>query len=109
MPSPAASSAPATTSAGARSPPRASTATVIKLRSGRRERLDVAAAVRLARGAGVMRARRRSAVRARVDARERDPVLGAALVAAGLGGLSLRDSHGRPGSVPDRRGVTKEN
>ena len=43
----------------------------------------------------------RAAVRADVHARQRDAVLRATLVAAGLRGLSLRDSHGRSGSVPE--------
>ena len=63
---------------------------------GVRERLDVAAAVRLAGRAHVVRPRRRPAVRADVRTRgDVDAVLGAALVAAGLRGLSLGDCHER--------------
>ena len=71
------------------------------LRCGSSERLNVAAPVRLARGAGVMGARRGAAVRAHVDGRHGDAVLSAALVAAGLGCLSLGDCHERPQSVAE--------
>ena len=49
-----------------------------------------------------MGARRGAAVRARVDGRHGDAVLGATLVAAGLGCLSLGDCHERPQSVAER-------
>ena len=67
----------------------------MRLRSRGAERLDLAAAVVLARRAGVMRARRRSAVRTRVDARCLDAVLRATLVAAGLRRFPLGDGHER--------------
>ena len=66
------------------------------LRRGRPQRLDLATAVRLARRADAVRLLRRAAVLARRDARRGDRVLGAALVAPGLRGLSLRDGHERP-------------
>ena len=64
------------------------------------EGLNRATLVRLARRARVMRACRRAAVRADVDARSSYAVLGAPLVATGLRRLSLGDSHGRPRSLP---------
>src|SRR6478736_8722563 len=102
-PSVAAATAPATISSGGWSPPRASTATRRRtdLRRGSPERLNVAAPVRLARGAGVMGTRRGAAVRAHVDGRHGDAMLGAALVAPGLGCLSLGDCHERPQSVAE--------
>src|SRR3954447_9177465 len=143
MPSPAASSAPATISSGARSPPRASTAMRITTedygprlgearlqadaqagsarrgqprlrrrrgrceilgfrRSGRLgrvepQRVDLAALVAAAGRADVVRPLGRAALRADVDARRLEGVRRAALVAPGLGGLLLGDSHsGRP-------------
>src|SRR3954452_794073 len=124
MPSPAASSAPPTISSGARSPPRASTATRITSedygprlgearlqgrceilgfrcsgRLGRVEpqRVDLAALVAAAGRADVVRPLRRAALRADVDARRLEGVRRATLVAPGLGGLLLGDSHsGRP-------------
>jgi hypothetical protein len=60
-------------------------------RSG--ERLDLATLVRLAGRAHAVGPLRLAAGRAHVDARRLDAVLGTALVAAGLRGLSLRDSH----------------
>src|ERR1700680_216285 len=102
-----ASRAPATISSGPRSPPIASTATLITvetLRSVEAERLDLASPVALAVRADVVWARRAAAVRAGVDARRLDAVLGAALVAPGLGRLPFRDCHERPRSVADERG-----
>ena len=72
-----------------------------RLRSGRPERPDLAPAIRLARRADAVRLLRRAAVLAGRDARRVDPVLGAALVAAGLRGLSLRDGHERRAMVAD--------
>src|SRR6185437_14183709 len=94
----AASSAPATISSGALSPPIASTATraAIVLGTERAERLDLAAAVRLAVLAHLVRPRRRAAVRAEAQARRGDAVLGPALVAARLRRFSLGDCHQRP-------------
>ena len=66
------------------------------------ERLDVAALVRLAVRADAVRPLRLAAGRADVHARRFDPVLGAALVAAGLGGFLLRDSHWSRGSIATR-------
>ena len=66
------------------------------LRSGRPERPDLVPAIRLARRAGAVRLLRRAAVLAGRDARRGDRVLRAALVAAGLRGLALRDGHERP-------------
>ena len=63
------------------------------------ERLDVAALVRLAVRADAMRPLRLPAGRADVHARRLDAVLGAALVAAGLGGFLLRDGHASRGSI----------
>src|SRR5689334_17840265 len=94
MPASAASSAPATTSSGARSPPSASTATRVKaLGGGRAQRLDLAAGVRLAIRAHAMRLLRPSALRARVDARRLELVRRAALVAARLRRFLLGDGH----------------
>src|ERR671934_824982 len=91
-----AASAPATNSSGPRSPPIASTATrIISLRSWGAERLDVAAAVRVARRADAVRPLRLTALRADVQARRLDAVLRTALVAASLGRFLLRDGHGR--------------
>ena len=66
-----------------------------RLRSRGAERLDLAAAVRLAGRADVMRPLGLMAGRADVDARRVDAVLRAPLVAAGLGGLFLGDGHER--------------
>ena len=60
---------------------------------GRTERLDVAAAVRVARRADAVRALRLAALRADVQAWRLDLVLRAALVAAGLRGFLLGDGH----------------
>jgi len=61
----------------------ASTATrIMRLRAERAERLDLAAAVRLARRAHLVRPRRLVAARAEAQPRRRDAVLGAAFVAA---------------------------
>ena len=73
-----------------------------RLRSGSAERLDLAALVRLARRAHVVRALRLLAGRADVDARRLDPVLGAALVSTCLGGFLLGDCHRRLRSVAQR-------
>ena len=67
------------------------------------QRLDVAAAVRLARRAHAVRLLRRPAVRAGADARRLDAVLGATLVAPGLAGLPLRDGHERLHTVAKGR------
>src|SRR4029453_17089036 len=84
----AAAGAPATTSSGPRSPPRASTATrVIGLRRGGVQRLDVAAAVGMARRADPVGTLRLAALRAEVQPRRVDLVLRAALVAARPWGL----------------------
>src|SRR6266508_6926021 len=104
MPSDATSRAPATTSSGARSPPRASTATRIMRRTLRRvyaQRLDVPALVRVTGRADAVRPLRLAAGRADVDAGGGAPVLRPSLVAAGLRRLSLRDGHGRA-SLADR-------
>ena len=101
-PSAAASSAPATISPGARSPPRASTATRAKasgLRSRSAERLDLAALVRVARRADAVRPLGLMAGRADVDARRLDAVLRAALVATGLRCFLLGDCHERLRSI----------
>src|SRR4051812_49898389 len=85
-PSDAASSAPATISSGARSPPRASTATRIMRRTLRRvyaQRLDVPAPVGVAGRADAVRPLRLAARRADVHARRLDPVLRPTPVAAG--------------------------
>src|SRR5204863_2053157 len=95
----AASSAPATTSSGALSPPIASTAMRAKRLGERGERLDLAAAIRLAGRAHLVRPGRLVAVRAEAQARRGDAVLGTALVAARLGGFSLRDCHERSASI----------
>ena len=63
------------------------------LRSLEAERLDFAALVRAAGRADAVRALRRPALRAHVDARRLDGVRGAALVATGLRGFPLRDGH----------------
>src|SRR5512133_150773 len=91
-------SAPSTIGSGPRSPPRASTATrtVIELRRRCAERLDLAPAVRPAVRADAMRPLRTVALRALVDPRRLEAVRRAALVAACLRGLLLRDSHGSP-------------
>src|SRR5690349_15378097 len=96
MPPAAASSAPRITSPGALSPPSASTATRVmagRLRSLEAERLDLAALVRAAGRADAVRALRRPALRADIDARRLDRMRGAALVATGLRGFPLRDGH----------------
>src|SRR6185369_6704525 len=95
MPSAAASSAPATISSGARSPPSASTATRIKeLRRRGAERLDLAALVRAAGRADGVRPLRLVTVRALLQARRCELEVRPALVAAGFRRLSLRDCHG---------------
>src|SRR5260370_31839122 len=86
------SRAPATISAGPRSPPIASTAifgTVAALRGVDAQGLDLAALVRAAGRAEMMRALRLSARGAHVDLRGRDRMRRAALVAARLGGFPL--------------------
>jgi hypothetical protein len=94
----AASTAPATTSSGPRSPPMASTATrIIGLRSGSAERLDVAAAIGVARRADPVRALGPAALRTDVQPRRLDLVLRSALVAAGLGSFLLWDGHRNAG------------
>src|SRR5579864_6090845 len=93
MPPAAASSEPATTSSGARSPPSASTAMRVKLLAGEAERLDFAALVRAAGRADAVRLLRGAALRAGREARRLDRVRGAPLVAARLGGFPLRDCH----------------
>ncbi len=80
-PSRDASTAPAITSAGPRSPPRASTA-ITPLRGGSRQRLDVTSPVRLAVRADVMRPLRAVADRALVHARRLEAMRRPALVAA---------------------------
>jgi hypothetical protein len=65
------------------------------LRSLDAQRLDVAAPVRLAVRAHAMRSLRLLARRADLDARDGDPVLGAALVAPGFRGFPLGDGHER--------------
>src|SRR4051812_16777024 len=93
-------SAPATTSSGARSPPMASTAIRIKaLRSGRAERLDLAALVRAAGRADGVRALRLVTRRARLHAHRGELEVRAPLVAPRLGCLALRDCHDRPRSI----------
>jgi hypothetical protein len=72
----------------------ASTATrIIGLRSGSAERLDVAAAIGVARRADPVRALGPAALGADVQPRRLDLVLRAALVASGLGGFLLGDGH----------------
>src|SRR4051794_22411677 len=94
MPSAAASSAPATISAGARSPPSASTATRTKaLRRGRAERLDLAALVRAAGRADGVRPLRLVTVRALLQARRCELEVRPALVAARFRGFALRGCH----------------
>jgi delta 1-pyrroline-5-carboxylate dehydrogenase len=76
----------------------ASTATrIMGLRCGGAERLDVAAAIRVARRADPVWALWPAALRADVQARRLDLVLRAALVAASLGGFFLRDGHPNAG------------
>ena len=65
------------------------------LRSGSLERLDLAAAVRAAGRADVVRPLRLMALRALDDGGRRELVRRAPLVAAGLGGFSLGDGHRR--------------
>src|SRR3954454_10951869 len=94
IPSSAASSAPATTSSGSRSPPSASTATrVTALRSGGSERLDLAAVVRAAVRGHPVRLLWPPALRARVHARRLEPMRGAPLVPARLRRFLLGDGH----------------
>src|SRR4051794_4985011 len=91
-----ASSAPATISAGPRSPPIASTAMRITgLRGVEAERLDLAALVRAAGAAEAMGPLRLAAARADVDLRRADRMRRAALVAARLRGFPLRNGHDR--------------
>ena len=115
----AASAAPAATSAGPRSAPLASTATVMGMPC-RLPRApgglvlvvvivvvhvhDLAPAVGAARRADAMRKARAVARRARVVGRRRDLVLGAALGRARVRLLLLGDGHGRPRRVEHRRG-----
>src|SRR5258705_12676119 len=92
----AASRAPATISSGPRSPPMASTATrIMGLRRGGAERLDVPAALGVARRADPARALGATPLRADGQARRLGGVLRTALVAASLGSLFLRDRHPR--------------
>ena len=95
--SPAASSAPATTSAGPRSPPIASTAIRVGMRPRLRgvdaERLDLAPLVRPTVRTDVMRPLRNATVRADVHLRRLDRVRRTPLVAARAGLSSLRDGH----------------
>src|SRR5213076_2810463 len=78
----------------------ASTATpTMRLRTEGAERLDLAAAVRLAGRAHLVRPCRLMAVRAEAQPRRRDAMLGAALVAARLRRFSLGDCHQRPRSI----------
>src|SRR5438093_13004430 len=94
----AASRAPATISLGPRSPPMASTATrIMGLRRGGAERLDVSAAIGVARRANPVRALRPAALRTHVQPRRLDLVLRATLVAAGLGGFLLGGGHPNAG------------
>ena len=96
-----ASSAPATISSGARSPPIASTATrtgVIGLRSRRREGLDLAAAIRAAGRADAVRPLGLMALRALHHRGRGELVVRPALVAACLRLFSLGDCH-RGGEV----------
>src|SRR5215218_1554037 len=90
-------SAPATISSGARSPPIASTATRTALMGplGSREveDLDLAAAVRAAGRADAVRELRLVALRAGDEARCRDLVRGAPLVAAGFRLFPLGNGH----------------
>src|SRR5205823_6977080 len=98
----AAASAPATISSGPRSAPMASTATrIIGLRDWSAKRLDVAAAVGVARRADAVRTRWAAALRTEVQARRLDLVLRAALVAAGLRGFLLGDGHCERRSVAE--------
>src|SRR6266540_1815794 len=91
----AAASAPATISSGPRSPPMASTATrIMRLGDRSAERLDVAAAVRVARRTDPVRTLGTAALRADVQARRLDLVLRATLIAACLRGFFLGDGHG---------------
>src|SRR5579862_7887349 len=92
MPSSAAWSAPATISSGALSPPSASTATRTNLERGA-ERHDLAALVGAAGRADVVRPLGRAALGTDVYTGRLERVRRAALVAPGLRGLSLRDSH----------------
>src|SRR2546430_10305832 len=69
------------------------------LRTERAGRLDLAAAVRLARLAHLMRPRRRAAIWAEAQPRRRDAMLGAALVATRLRRFSLGNCHRRSGSI----------
>ncbi len=71
----------------------------MRLRTEGAERLDLAAAVRLAGRAHLVRSCRLMAVRAEAQPRRRDAVLGAALVAARLRRFSLGDCHQRPRSI----------
>ena len=92
----AASTAPATTSSGPRSPPSASTATRDHPATApESERLDLAAAGTSCRSGRSGAAASAGRTAGRVHARRRDPVLRAALVAAGLRRFPLRDGHGR--------------
>src|SRR5206468_1621721 len=96
MPSERAASAPATTSSGARSPPRASTAIRAKVLWGRRaERLDLATAIRLAVRAHSVGPLGLVTDRAQAQARCLDLVLRAPLVATRLRRLLLGDGHER--------------
>src|SRR6266704_2787352 len=91
----AASRAPATISSAPRSAPMASTATrIMGLRRWGAKRLDVAAAIGMARRTDPVGSLGPAALRADVQPRRFDLVLRAALVAAGLGGPFLGDGHG---------------
>src|SRR5512132_1459261 len=69
--------------------------TALALRGRCAERLDLAAAVGLAVRAHAVRLLRAAALRAGVHARRLEPVRGAPLVPARLGGFFLRDGHRR--------------
>ena len=103
----AASSAPSTTSSGPRSPPMASTATrtgsVNGLRRRGSERLDFAAAIRLARRTDAVRLLRLVADRAFVHAGRLQAMRGPPLVATGARLSALRDCHGRARSIATGR------
>src|SRR5436305_8740467 len=102
VPRPAAMAAAAATSRGPRSAPFASAATVTGSARGLvvvvivvgRGRLHLAPGIRPAVGTHAMRETRLMAVRALVQARRRDPVLGAALARPGARLLLLGDGHG---------------
>ena len=76
---------------------------IVKLRSRRSERLDLAAAVRLAGRADAVRPLRLVADRALVHARRLQAMRRPPLVAAGLRLSALRDCHGRARSIATGR------